>query len=315
MAPQKLHPSLVPALENIYISPLETCNLDCHFCYTKKTRQVLSNLQITSFITRYSKHLNQKLSLKLKSITFCGGEVFLLPKFTSLINSLHRRSIFTSIITNGTIDRLTEITNPNLCQLLVSLDGPENIHDQNRGSGNYQKSLKFITHALHLGFHLEIIFVVTPSSYPFIKSFPSILAKDLSLGIPPAINYVTVKTAPFTTRHPLSQKNHQNSLTNIQIINLKRHFRSLPPKNFGCFQLSLQSNGQIYGCCESPRAIANITQTIPAIISSFQASLGPCHHCSLYSSACFGCCTPDFLCGYKKELRLESCQKVVSRFI
>jgi sulfatase maturation enzyme AslB (radical SAM superfamily) len=51
------------------------------------------------------------------------------------------KDIFITIITNGTIDRLEKIKNPNNCQLLVSFDGPKDIHDQNRGNGNFDKSL------------------------------------------------------------------------------------------------------------------------------------------------------------------------------
>ena len=129
-------------LESIYISPLEGCNLTCKYCYTHKTGDVLSNQQILDFISKYKSYL-KSLSTKskiydLRSTILCGGEVFLLPDFPQLVNTLTDKDIFVTVITNGTIDRLKEIKKPDSCQILVSLDGPKDIHDQNRGIGNFE---------------------------------------------------------------------------------------------------------------------------------------------------------------------------------
>jgi len=287
---------LSSALENIYISPLETCNLNCRLCYTNKTKNILTNQQILSFIKRYHRHID------LKSVLFCGGEVFTLKNFSRLINQLLSRHIFISIITNGTVDRLKAIRDPKNCQLLVSFDGPKDIHDRNCGQGNYDRSVKFVAHALKLGFPVEIMYLVTPESYPYIDSFNIFNLKN---------NFITQKTYFYTANHPLSnQKNTAPALTSKQIINIKKNYPSIPPKNFGCFQLSLQSDGQIYGCCESPHPLAKMSERIPVIIKKFQESLIPCQKCG----QCFGCCAPDFLCGYKNELGVKSCQQVIKLF-
>ena len=49
---------------------------------------------------------------ELKSIIFCGGEIFTLKSFPRLINKLNKLGIFITIITNGTIDHLSEIKTP-----------------------------------------------------------------------------------------------------------------------------------------------------------------------------------------------------------
>jgi sulfatase maturation enzyme AslB (radical SAM superfamily) len=301
------------ALENIYISPLETCNLNCHLCYTNKTKNILTNQQILSFVKRYQKCLNSfsppssrgelKGGLVLKSILFCGGEVFTLKNFPRLVNKLLSQHIFISIITNGTIDCLESIKDPKNCQLLVSFDGPKDIHDHNRGYGNFDKSVKFVHSALQKGFPVEIMYLVTPQSYPFIDSFNLFNLKN---------NYITQKTYFYTANHPLSnQKNAAPALTPQQIINLKKNYFSIPSKNFGCQELSLQSDGQIYGCCESPYPLAKISDKIPVIIKKFQESLLPCQKCG----QCLGCCAPNFLCGYKNELGVKSCQQVIKLMI
>lgn len=276
------------ALENIYLSPLEGCNLNCRYCYTQKTTNILSNEKILDFLKRYQKVVN------LKSILFCGGEVFILPDFPQMINNLIAQGIFISIITNGTIDRLSEIESPENCQILVSLDGPREIHDQNRGKGNFQKSLDFINRALSLGFPVEVMFLVTPKSYHYIDS----------LSLPVKINYLTQKTGFFDPRLK------EPGLTFEQIINLKKNYSTIPAKDFGCFQLSLQSDGLIYSCCESPTPIAKISDSVEKIIKNFKKTLTICQKCG----QCQGCGKPEFLCGYIKELGQDRCQQVVKLF-
>lgn len=276
------------ALENIYISPLEDCNLNCRLCYTKKSTNILSNKNILDFLKRYQKIVN------LKSILFCGGEVFTLPDFPKLINNFTKEGLFISIITNGTIDRLKEIKNPESCQILVSLDGPKEVHDQNRGQGNFQKSLDFINQALSLGFPVEVMFLVTPKSYRYIDCF----------SLPVKINYITQKTSFFDPQLK------EPGLTPKQIIKLKKNYFSIPLKKFGCFELSLQSDGSIYGCCESPVSIAKMSDPIEKIIENFRKTLEICQKCG----QCKGCCKPEFLCGYVKELEQDRCQQVIKLF-
>lgn len=301
---------MVTSIENIYISPLEICNLNCKYCYTKKIESILTNEQILGFIKRYNTYLNS-LGKSLKSITFCGGEVFIIPDFIDLINCLSNQDIFVSIITNGTIDNLDKIKDPNNCQLLVSLDGPEKIHDKNRGEGNFDRTIKFLKHGIKLGFHLEIMFLVTPDSYDFVKSFDNYLFKLTGQRI--VINFITQKSKPFTENHLLAIENNMESLTKEQILNIKRNCRTIPPKNFGCSQISLQSNGLIYGCCESSNSIGKISDEPEKLIKSFFDSLNGCSNCD-QKNICGGCSDKDFLCGYKKELKLSSCTDVIKEF-
>lgn len=273
------------AVENIYISPLEGCNLNCKYCYTKKTKNVLSSGQILDFVDRYDSFLKSE-NCKLKSILFCGGEVFILKEFTDLINKLSKKGIFTTIITNGTIDRLDEIEDPSNCQLLVSLDGPKEIHDQNRGVGNFKKTIKFIEHAMFLGFPTEIFFLITKDSYKYKDSF------DV-FGLPKT--YLT---------------DRRMSLSKDEILDIKRNYRTFPDKNFGCFQLSLQSDGNITGCCELSKSLGKITDNPKVYLENFNKSLEKCFRCG----RCEGCSDPEFLCGYKKELSLQNCGDVIQFF-
>jgi organic radical activating enzyme len=227
------------ALESIYISPLEQCNLHCKYCYTHKTKNILKNKQILDFVRHYRRHID------LKSIIFCGGEVFTLRNFPRLVNKLINQDIFITIITNGTIDKLKAIKKPQNCQLLVSFDGPKEIHDHNRGVGNFDKSVNFVHHALKLGFPTEIFFLVTKESYPYKDSF------DIC-GL--SKTYLTDRLG---------------SLTPDQVKDIRQNYQCYPPKNFGCSMLSLQSDAKFYGCCESTKSIGTLSDPITQVINNY----------------------------------------------
>lgn len=251
-------------LTSLYISPLESCNLNCHYCYTKKTTNTLTNRQILGFVKRYKEYLLDSYFLILNSITLCGGEVFTLKNFPRLVNNLLKQGIFVTIITNGTIDQLDKISDPKNCQLLVSLDGPQEIHDKNRGKGNFDKSIKFINHARQLGFPTEIFFLITKDSYKYKDSFPKLL--DLP------VTYLT---------------DRMGSLTPAQVLNIKQNYPTFPSKNFGCSQISLQSDGLVYGCCESPTSIGKLSDPIKKVIAKFLGSLTICRQCIYWRSNAF----------------------------
>src|ERR1700690_3172627 len=136
---------LAGVLHHLYINPLEKCNLKCKICYTRKTAPILSMQEILDFVARYQKQQN------VETITFCGGELFALAYFPSLVNALTDQDIFIQVITNGTIDKLDEFTKPNFINLITSLDGVEKYHDANRGKGNFRKSMNFMKKAKKLG--------------------------------------------------------------------------------------------------------------------------------------------------------------------
>jgi len=289
---RKYQAQIISGLENIYISPLELCNLNCKYCYTKKTKNILSNQQILNFIRRYNNYLKairkrdffstlslvtdsqekknyvKNCDISLKSIIFCGGEVFTLKNFPRLVNKLNSMGIFISIITNGTIDKLEKLKDPHNCQLIVSFDGPETIHDHNRGFGNFQKSKKFVEHALKLGFPVEIFYLITKDSYPFKDSF----------------NIFDLNKTFLTDR--------LGSLTLKQVIDIRQNYPVYPPKIFGCSILSLQSDGKIYGCCESQKSIASLSDPISKTLLNYSTILLNHPLCS----------DPDYFCGLKKYI-------------
>ena len=283
------NPDFLQKLNHLYISPLERCNLRCKICYTRKTNHRLNEKEILDFIERYEK------VKKLESVTFCGGEVFMLPYFPNLVNNLTSRIILVQIITNGTIDRLKELRNPNLINLIVSLDGLPYYHDKNRGVGNFKKSLTFLKKVNQLGFHSEIFSIVTRQNVKQVEKFENYLREFLGFNIP--ITYHPRKPIKYLIHHPVSNtkgvRKGFDFLTKKEMLYLMSNKKTFPPKNLGCFQISLMSDGKVYGCCDGTVPVGTISHKIEVLINNLRKR---------YKDNNLLCSQPDFVCGIKEYI-------------
>jgi sulfatase maturation enzyme AslB (radical SAM superfamily) len=277
-------------LHHLYINPLERCNLRCKICYTKKTDAILDDTQIVDFIKRYNN------VVPLSSVTFCGGEVFTLPYFTNLVNTLTDQGIFISIITNGTVDRLNELANTNSINLIVSIDGLPAYHDKNRGIGNFAISVTFLQKAHAMGFHTEIFSIVTADNHDDIHTFEKYMNSQLNSDI--SITYHPRKPRTYLSRHPVSNivgtVKGFDFLTHEQMKHLLRTKKTFPPKELGCYQISLMSNGLVYGCCEGTVPLGTIRDDIKTLMKRLEQRL----------TGCLACSQPDFVCGIKNIINL-----------
>ncbi len=288
---------LEEVVKHLYINPLEKCNLKCKICYTRKTDPILSKDQILDFIARY-----QRVH-PLETITFCGGEVFALGYFTGLVNELTSQGIFVQMITNGTIDKLEEFTNPNLVNLIVSLDGLKELHDANRGEGNFAKSIAFLQKGLSLGFHAEIFSIVHKHNFARLDAFEKGLAT--LLGQPLPITYHPRKPPSYLLHHPVSnivgQVEDFDFLTPEEIITLMRTRNVFPPKTLGCYQISLASDGRVYGCCEGTVPIGYMNDAIGDLSKALSKRLETWEQTNTLKN-CLGCSQSEFMCGIKSYL-------------
>lgn len=265
-------------LHHLYISPLEACNLQCKMCYTQKSNGILTNKQILDFIDSYQK------VVKIQTITFCGGEVFILPDFPKLINTLAKKDIFVQIITNGTIDTLKELKNPNNINIIVSLDGIEEYHDKNRSKGSFQKSFQFLQKAKKMGFHTEVFSIVTKENIKNIEIFEKLIDCP--------ITYHPRKPLSYLKKHPISniigETKGFSFISESERKQLGKSKRIFPPLRLSCYQISLMSNGLIYGCCEGITPIGKISENPKRIIERFKKLI--------YNTDCI---EPQFKCGLK----------------
>lgn len=286
-------------LHHLYINPLEKCNLRCKICYTRKTSPILKKEEIISFVKRYN---NIK---KVETITFCGGEVFTLPFFPLLVNHFTSQNIFIQIITNGTIDKLEQIKLPNSVNLIVSVDGLRKDHDQNRGEGNFDKSIHFLKKAHDLGFHTEIFSIVSQKNLHKIDLFEKKLKNLLGYNI--NITYHPRKPPSYLLHHPISNIFGDTKgfefLTDKQMIAVMKKRNVFPPKNLGCYQISLVSDGRIFGCCEGTIPLGVMTEPVTQLIDKLYNRVQEWENINTLTN-CLGCSQPEFMCGIKKYLIL-----------
>ncbi len=286
-------------LPHLYLSPLEQCNLNCQLCYTNKSKAQLSQPQVLDFVARYRTFLKTQ-NLNLQTITLCGGELFLLDWMTDLINKFTDQGIITEIITNGTIDRLSQLKTPNKIDLIVSLDGLQPEHDANRGPGTFNQSFSFLKKAQQLGFHTEVFTIVSQKNYQTLAKFEQFLQNNLKQ--PVTITYHPRKPRTYLKQHPKDNHNQAKKefgfLTKAQLQHLLHTKKVFPPKNLGCFQMSVMSDGMVYGCCEGTKPLGTITDDINELLEQLQARIkvpaGFNEHTYL------GCSQPDFACGLKQ---------------
>lgn len=284
-------------LKHIYINPLEKCNLKCKICYTRKTAPILSNESILRFIDNYRKvHA-------LESVTFCGGEVFALTSFPTLLNEVTKRGVFSQVITNGTLDQLDLIDQPNAVSLIVSLDGLPDYHDSNRGEGMFAKSLSFMKKAKALGFHLHVFSIVTRQNVSKIDEFEAHLADEL--GEPVEITFHPRKPPAYLLHHPVSNIVGEVSgfdfLEPKEFIELLRTRKTFPPKDLGCYQVAVMSDGRVFGCCEGITPLGMMDNEISFLTEQLEDRLEKWSKTSKLAN-CLGCSQPEFVCGIKEYL-------------
>jgi MoaA/NifB/PqqE/SkfB family radical SAM enzyme len=293
----KVRSHLDETLNHLYINPLEKCNLKCKICYTRKTDPILTQEQMVEFIKRY------RQSHKLQTITFCGGEVFALKYFPELINTLTSDGIFIQTITNGTIDRLDAITTPNMVNLIVSLDGLKDFHDANRGEGNFNKSLNFLKKAKALGFHKEIFSIITHQNLPHIDEFENYLNTALQEKL--NITYHPRKPPTYLLHNPNSnifgETKGFDFLTKQEMRTVMHERNTFPPKDLGCYQIALTSDGRVFGCCEGVRPIGTIRDPIPTLIEKMSERIEKWETTNKWEK-CLGCTDHTFMCGIKEYM-------------
>lgn len=295
----RIQKNLSQVLHHLYINPLEKCNLRCKICYTRKTDPILSQSTISEFVNRYTK------VKKIETITFCGGEVFTLSYFPNLINSLTKKGIFIQVITNGTIDKLDSLKDPNAINLIVSIDGLKEDHDANRGDGNFEKSIHFLKKAQKRGFHREIFSIITKRNFHTIDSFEKKLFSILEFA--PRITYHPRKPPTYLYHHPTSNIVGRiegfNFLSDEQMINVIKTRNVFPPKDLGCYQIAATSDGKVYGCCEGTLPIGKMSDPINMLIDKLYERVENWDKTNLLKN-CLGCSQPDFMCGIKRYLQL-----------
>ena len=115
------------------------CNLNCIHCYNFGGISTKHELEI---IPNYKNIIDRVVQAGINHIHLLGGEPLLVKGLLDLLHYAHRKDVFISINTNGTLltpNLINELIQSNVSQLTISLDGAtESTNDDIRGIGNYK---------------------------------------------------------------------------------------------------------------------------------------------------------------------------------
>jgi radical SAM protein with 4Fe4S-binding SPASM domain len=123
----------------------ENCNLWCRHCYQgERGMEELSLAQIKNVIREVSDMITDwsetyDLSFS-RSMNITGGEPFLRPDLFPILAEVSRHGFEIFLLTNGTLvngERARQLADLDVRGVQVSIEGPEDIHDEIRGKGSF----------------------------------------------------------------------------------------------------------------------------------------------------------------------------------
>lgn len=111
------------------------CNLRCKYCNVHELNKEELPLGLILSI------VDELKSLGTKFISFTGGEPLLREDIGAIIDYCKKKAFHITINSNGLAlrEKLLSLKNANL--VIMSLDGPEEVHDFIRGDGSYKRVL------------------------------------------------------------------------------------------------------------------------------------------------------------------------------
>lgn len=142
--------SFQPEILTVWLHVTNACNLDCPYCYVRKSSAYMSEATGLAAIEKIFQ-TSQKRQFKGIKVKYAGGEATLhfrlIKKLSARARSLSEESgisLDQIILSNGTHIRLEDALwlVGNNVRLMISLDGKGEIHDQMRpyrnGKGSFQ---------------------------------------------------------------------------------------------------------------------------------------------------------------------------------
>lgn len=182
----------------------EHCNLRCKMCYewgengSYLDKKNLHNLSLNKIEEIFSDLSNKNTYFEL-----FGGEPLMHPDFSHIMELVKKYNCKIDIPTNGTLlsKYAEKIVSAQVRRIWISLDGPEEINDAQRGNGVYKRATEGIKklQSLKKQYNSEYpwigaTFVLTPLNYTYLKSF---VENEL---IPLNLDYISIEFQLYLTQ-------------------------------------------------------------------------------------------------------------------
>lgn len=190
--------------QNISLTITNTCNLRCRMCgqwseegYMHGNRPSAEQLMT---LDDWKRVIDELADHQISSLLLRGGEPFLFSGIIDLLEYIHANRMFVSIDTNGTLLKkyAADLLRIGQIHVTISVDGPEEIHDQVRGvPGCFQKIRDGIERLHELeqetgqSIGTSINFTISPYSVTGLGAMPDV-ARSLSINTMAIVPYYYV---------------------------------------------------------------------------------------------------------------------------
>lgn len=167
------------------------CNFTCEYCDIWRLRSAdLPTADALGMIDEFS-------SIGMRNICFTGGEPLMRNDLGELISHAGGRGIRTTVFTNGSLVRENVRTLKGVGTLVVSLDGPPDVHDRLRMEGTYGEVVAGIRAARRAGLKVIINTVLTSEN---LDHLPWLVDEGERLGV--GMTFQPVLHYPFSSIAP-----------------------------------------------------------------------------------------------------------------
>ena len=326
--------------EQLYLAISESCNFRCKYCRQSKSDKIVN---MTEKEIKNAINLFFSVSSEPKSIVFFGGEPLLnKPGIKCAIDYAKKlkRNLKFSMVTNGSLctEKDAEFLAENNVDVILSMDGPEKIHNEARinvnGKGTYKDALRGYYLLKDAGCNPGISAVIGPHNEKKFKELIewAISLKPNTLGfcLPHGNeNNYAMQLESFNKVHKEMIKSfdilHKNGIYLVQVEQKLKAFilgYSIPYECKACGSRIVICKDNRYGICEGPitkhELFYNSIDELKICISEYKKS-SPfynenCKKCIAYR-VCGGGCVYDKLTRYGRCDVQDECRCGLNRMI
>ena len=193
------------------------CNLRCKHCYLGKLNH--SELSKKELMSIADKLVNSNVM----EVTLTGGEALLVSSLPEIVALFIENDIKVNIFTNALllekfeskVEKLLGRTPNDMLDFFISVDGLEKSHDEIRGKGNFNKTIKAIKAMVSKGYRITTNAVLSTMNY---KEVPELYAMLWKIGVHKIQISNLIDSGNATTSMKLSAEQHEEFITELKEV-------------------------------------------------------------------------------------------------
>jgi len=159
-------------LFNIYLT--NSCQRNCSFCYNKKDKQYSLDINVLKkFYEWFSEHSKASISVRLS-----GGDPLLYDHIDNVLEYFRGKIIGVAGNPHTINDKNIKILKDNgVKRFALSLDGPLQLHDHNRGKGDFLLTMEKVKLLNENGFRVILSHIISKKSIDYLEETMDIASK------------------------------------------------------------------------------------------------------------------------------------------